>query len=150
MLPPLLMSVEAAWALLCLLPHGLARCHTQGCAAPPLLYPLPRSAAVPACQQVCMGGSIRSQVCDRVYPGRTLVCRYLVGEGMDPAFVLILFGDARFSSSSPGFGSAPVRWFRHMLPAYGHTLETCKFRTSITCSACLRPHPACSPAGFIL
>ena len=53
--------------------------------------------------------------------------------------MLILFGDARFSSSSPGFGSAPVRWFRHMLPAYGHTLETCEFRTSITCSACLRP-----------
>ena len=62
-----------------------------------------------------------------------------MGEGMDPAFVLILFGDARFSSSFPGFGSAPVRWFRHMLPAYGHTLETCEFRTSITCSACLRP-----------
>ena len=40
---------------------------------------------------------------------------------------------------SHGFGSAPVRWFRHMLPAYGHTLETCEFRTSITCSACLRP-----------
>ena len=62
-----------------------------------------------------------------------------MGPGMDPAFVLILFGDARFSSSSRGFGSAPVRWFRHMLPAYGHTLETCEFRTSITCSACLRP-----------
>ena len=62
-----------------------------------------------------------------------------MGPGMNPTFVLILFGDARFSSSSRGLDSAPVRWFRHILPAYGHTLETCKFRTSITCSACLRP-----------
>ena len=64
---------------------------------------------------------------------------------MDPAFVLIMFGNARFSSSSPGFGSGPVRWFRY-------TLETCEFRTSITCSACLRPtwHARMPVSGYEL